>query len=1307
MTGRAHPTGRPRPRRRRDDEQGAALVLALAFVVVVGLVTVSVLSFAATGLKAASVYVDQSRRGYGADGATQLAIKNFAQGNPCADYTAPPINGRQMIVHCDPQNASPAGTRATQPQDALLSLGKSERDGITVSAPGVRVQGGVFSHSDITTEAGASMLVSGDVSAVGACSRAVSQPPLPPTQAPYAHGCADDTPPAPADEVAGADPDHAPPATAVPVLRTAPACPGPGSRLVRLWPGHYDDARALTRLTGGDCPGVVVWLQPGLYYLDFASTGDAALWTVDDPTVSVVGGTPAGWDPGSATRPTVPLPGGCDRTRPEGVQVVMGGESRFRVDRGHVELCAPVTPGAQQVAVYGMRPPQPSHTLRPTAVVANTGFLDPGHALTAGERPTLPGCARPTGTATCTAEAALDPTHRRSASTQFAGFTPQVPPGSVVTGATLRVRHEEAGDLSAPGAVRVTTAVGGDTCRTDEAPRNTALTTDPPIDLLGACGLTDPARLAGLTVTYAATLDARGGAATARLDGVWLEVAYRTPTTFKPTAVSASTGFAASGTAPGNALEIGEQPTPLVAGAALTSTAPSASITLAGFGQPPLPPGSTIHSAVLRVAHQESGDAAAPTVDVAPAGGGGRCTGLPLTARAVPGEDRVDLKACGINDPGALTGLTATYAAGLKEGGAAGAGSLDGMWLEVVHDPPAPRPATSAESTTFLPAAHARAIDGADTARATLDPVTTPTAGITLGGYDTPAVVPGSVLDAARLRVAHRDDPGAAGGAPPTAAVTLSGPALPPSCAGPHRLATHRDALGTDTLDLVAGCGLTDPGQLAGLVVHYAASLGAGSAGAAARLDGVTLELAYRPPIAVRPTTATSTATPTTAAFLDPLNARTLDATASTARLATAAPTASIRLGAFALPSLPAGAVIDKVVLRVAHQADAGTPPPPAPTEPPAQPGPPAPPGAPTPPAPPAPVAATLAVSGTGAACDADHALNAHPGALGVDVVDLGACGITKADQLSALAVDYAARLGAGSGEAAVRLDGVELDIVFRAPSIRALSGCPASGDGCPVLKSTDDADTAGARSRLVVNGTVYAPTAAVDLSMSGVDSQVVTRGIIARTIALGIRAAPGYLRPVIGIPPEPVLFTTYPAVTAQPASVTAIAGFEAPATGAPVDVTEATVPGGGLASLTLGSYAQPAAPAPKPAATGPLDHAVLQVAHHEDGDVRSVKLSVDFPGSTCAGAGRELDVPVRPGAGGPVTDRIDLTACGLTDASRLAGLTVTHTVTAGSGGATAHLGGTRIDLLSGPLLKAAVSFDGRIATVRQWTVLP
>ncbi|MFC9590528.1 hypothetical protein ACFTUC_12215 [Streptomyces sp. NPDC056944] len=112
-------------------------------------------------------------------------------------------------------------------------------------------------------------------------------------------------------------------------------------------------------------------------------------------------------------------------------------------------------------------------------------------------------------------------------------------------------------------------------------------------------------------------------------------------------------------------------------------------------------------------------------------------------------------------------------------------------------------------------------------------------------------------------------------------------------------------------------------------------------------------------------------------------------------------------------------------------------------------------------------------------------------------------------------------------------------------------------------------------------------------------------------------------------------------------------------------------------------------------------------MTHHDEGDVESVKMSVDFTGSTCTGVDDALDVPVRLGSSGPVTDQVDLAPCGLTKASQLAGLTVTYIVTAGSGGATEHLGGTRIDLLSGPLVRAAVSFDGHTSTVKQWTVLP
>ncbi|MEV4937496.1 hypothetical protein [Streptomyces zaomyceticus] len=52
-----------------------------------------------------------------------------------------------------------------------------------------------------------------------------------------------------------------------------------------------------------------------------------------------------------------------------------------------------------------------------------------------------------------------------------------------------------------------------------------------------------------------------------------------------------------------------------------------------------------------------------------------------------------------------------------------------------------------------------------------------------------------------------------------------------------------------------------------------------------------------------------------------------------------------------------------------------------------------------------------------------------------------------------------------------------------------AVVRCLIMGNRCAVLKSTDDADASTDHSRLVINGTVYAPTAAADLPMSRVSS--------------------------------------------------------------------------------------------------------------------------------------------------------------------------------------------------------------------------
>jgi hypothetical protein len=75
----------------------------------------------------------------------------------------------------------------------------------------------------------------------------------------------------------------------------------------------------------------------------------------------------------------------------------------------------------------------------------------------------------------------------------------------------------------------------------------------------------------------------------------------------------------------------------------------------------------------------------------------------------------------------------------------------------------------------------------------------------------------------------------------------------------------------------------------------------------------------------------------------------------------------------------------------------------------------------------------------------------------------------------------------------------------------------------CPVLRGT------GAGAKLAIKGTVYAPIGAVDLSVTGQLNAVTQRGIIARTLQLGLTRGAAYTGALLSLPgagPRYVLLT-------------------------------------------------------------------------------------------------------------------------------------------------------------------------------------
>jgi hypothetical protein len=1340
----------------RTDESGSTLIIALFFATIFSLFVVSVVTFTAAGLKASSGFVGQGKTASSANGAIDTAIKRRSMGGPCgepsltggaanasADFASPSINGQATITHCDSLTGAHSAPVGPKPQDALLSLGTAAGEGLQTTE-NLHIQGDVFSNSTIDAGTGKSMVVTGNISAVGDCTANVSQATLAPSQQAYVKDCAN-FPPA-ADTVEGTDPDYPAPVTAVPVRQTVPGCSPSLSPpwLVPLAPGYYDDADALSALTSGtSCHGtnIMVWLQPGIYYFDFTFRGPSATWTVNRSSVNVVGGTPIGWSLTASSKPPIPNPGACDNTQLNGVQLMMGGGSQLKVSSGKVELCAPATGTNQRVAVYGVPPAPAVHHLMPAKVDMVTNFASPERALTIGEKAMLPGCPAwtgPPGTTGCSADATLDGS-TPSASMRLSGFVstvptgslrgfvPTVPPGSVIQSATLRVNHQDDGALTDPTkSVSVTAVFNGIKCGTDSGKSNGVFPLMPRVGVLFedhinlmACGLTDPLMLNDFKVTYAVNMDSGGAGAIDRLDGIWLDVAYRTPVTFKATAVSAPSGLTASNTSsPGftnatNAVEIGEQPTPLTADVALSSTSTvKASITLAGYSNPPIPPRAPIVSAVMRVAHAETGLTAEPTVTVAFAAGGS-CT-LPLGIQSTGiADDRVSLSGtpCNLVSGAQLAGMTATFNAALATNGTVATDSLDGITLELVYDTPAvTRAAVTATLSTFNNPDNALVIGEAPTAPSCPAPPPTGTttctadadltniaggnasATITLGDYvPLGTITPGSLLDSAPgsalLHIAHQDiDTSAPSAAPPDPMVTLSGPDLPVGCTAAQPL-PHRSTLTSDPIDLtLAPCSLTDPAQLNGVTVKYEATLGTtGSSSATYKLDGIALDLRYHPAAPYEPAAAISTATASTAAFTPADNAKTIGEqpiplTAS-AMLTTDTAAAKIDLSGFDSVPMAPGSVIDKVTLQVAHQDDDTTTPAPPTPSPPTQ---------------------TWSLSGPGymGTCTAaqTHGLTTRQGALGTDSIeDLKTfCGLTDPAQFTGLTIRYSAALVSGSppgSTATDQLDGVELDVVFRAPTIEPLSGCltqapyPTTMGSCALIASSDAAGTTGQTS-FVVQGTVYAPAGALDIQMSNVSSQLFTRGLIARTIDLAVRPTSSYTRPIIGVPPEPVLFTAFPAMThtatTAASPVGSSAAFANPVNAKVIDGTTADATLGGTnssASLSLGGYEQAAA-----LPDGPISHAILRVTHQDDTSVGPVSLSVAFAGSACSGTATPPALMVPPRAS-PAQDQFDLTACGLDATSQLAGLSVTYTATLATGAtsATDHLDGIEMVVVDTP----------------------
>ena len=510
----------------RADESGSALVLALVFLSLFGVFIAVLLGFTDTSIRSTLAVRSQGATAYAADGAVDAAI-NTVRGNleagrapglgVACDQVVPDLNGVAVTVTCQGQTGSGnvtigAANPNNHPARAILTVSSSEGGIDQGSNSDLKIHGSVFSNSTITnTGANASLTSDGDVAAVGNCSGTINTP--------FPLKCANQ-PAGAANPANGTDPNYAAAITTIPSLVTAPSCPGSGW-LVDLQPGYYNDATALSALADSGCPGKVLWFHPGVYYFDFQNPSGGHEWTVDNAGTNIVGGTPKGWSTGAATRPLVPIPGGCktdqDAAPNDGVQFIFGGDSRINVPNGKVELCAQPSTSQQQIAIYGLKTGTAAsvgpNSLRPTGStnVAGTSFANAPGAFTPNDGQLATVAAIP---------------KKQTAAIMLTGFDQtSIPTGATINSAVLHVRHsEDAASLR----VTVTPATGSAITVSDSgscAAGNLCIQSTLAENTINLPGLTASSQFPIQSVKYEVNAKS-GSSGSASLDAVWIDVTY-------------------------------------------------------------------------------------------------------------------------------------------------------------------------------------------------------------------------------------------------------------------------------------------------------------------------------------------------------------------------------------------------------------------------------------------------------------------------------------------------------------------------------------------------------------------------------------------------------------------------------------------------------------------------------------------------------------------------------------------------------------------------------------------------------------
>ncbi len=522
-----------RPGAERRGEQGATLVMVLVILAVFGLVLMAVASFGATEIRAGVAYRTQRQRAVAAEGAVNGAINYLRgdaergrQGLSCPDFNFPFEKGTARVA-CEALDGSgEEGFEEPDPRAIAgyalvttsglsgypaVTIDKRLYSGIDLSGNTVTKLGGpVASNSTVKMSGGAHAGLTTDYAlvATGACSgNIVANPkrcnlglPIP-------------------EPGGGATTDPAPGTLWASSLQQRPAAGSmtcnTATGVATMTPGAYTaPPDPVARGCG------VLWMMPGDYYLDFLTT---TMWSVD---YTLVGGTPSGWDPhlaGQAPPPYDPAGqtgGACDPAEP-GVQIVFGGDSILKVTgKADLQICGPpASPSELPIVIYGRKsatPPVPrSATFRPAAVAA-PATLAPLAAIDYDQADPATFGAFTVGSNT-------------SSTVILSGYgLSGVPPGSVLTKASVRVSHgETTSDGGALSRATLTMTAGGQTLCSGTLALHAGVASD-------ALPCAIPAALA----PWAAPTDAvatltfgtkNSQSATVTLDGVELDLEWTEP----------------------------------------------------------------------------------------------------------------------------------------------------------------------------------------------------------------------------------------------------------------------------------------------------------------------------------------------------------------------------------------------------------------------------------------------------------------------------------------------------------------------------------------------------------------------------------------------------------------------------------------------------------------------------------------------------------------------------------------------------------------------------------------------------------